>query len=85
MSIRALCVLPVTCLALLQAGCGKGADQPAGKAAGAEVLPGTISDAMINVDQSQSQPLLQPAPPSKTTAADAPDDAASDATAAPTN
>jgi len=78
-------ILPAICLALL-AGCNKPAEQPAGKAAGAEVLPGTISDAMLNVDQSRSQPLLQPPPATKAAAVDAPSEAASDAEAdAPAN
>lgn len=53
---------PVLFALLLLSACGKSSAPPAGKAAGADVLPGTISDAMINVDQSQSRPLLQPPP-----------------------
>jgi hypothetical protein len=88
--------LPAICLApvLMLSGCGKGGDQPVGKPAGAQVLPGTISDAMLNLDQSQSQPLLQPAPQTRATAPAVPSDDASDAAvdvpvkpdaAAPTN
>lgn len=55
------CLL-VACVALALSGCGKAANQPASKAAGAQVLPGTISDSMLNLDQSRAQPLLQPAP-----------------------
>lgn len=48
-------------LALALAGCGdKAAQQAPGKAAGGEVLPGTISDAMINVDQSRVQAPVEP-------------------------
>ena len=81
MPTRVFCLLPVSCLALglMLSGCSKGADQPAGKAAGAQVLPGTISDAMLNLDQSRSQPLLQPAPRGKAAAADTQSDDASDA------
>ncbi len=79
MPARACCVLAATVLLLV--GCSKPADQPAGKAAGADVLPGTISDAMLDVDQSRSQPLLQPPPPSKAAAVDTPSDDASDAEA----
>ena len=73
----------LTCAALLLAlgACGKGADQTAGKAAGAQVLPGTISDAMLNLDQSHSQPLLQPVQHTKDAAPDAATDDASDAAA----
>lgn len=63
-------------------GCGKSAAPPAGKAAGADVLPGTISDAMINVDQSQSRPLLQPPPRAHGPAVEA-SDAADDTPEAP--
>lgn len=74
----------VLLLPALLCACGKAPAPPAGKAAGAEVLPGTISDAMLNVDQSQSRPLLQPAPKKAGPAADASDpadDAAADAPA----
>ncbi len=77
------CVL----LALALAACSKATDQTAAKAAGAPVLPGTISDAMLNLDQSRSQPLLQPAPTAKdvtsVTATDEPSDAAVDAPSKP--
>jgi|GEM_PF-1342074 len=73
-------VLAITTSALLMlSGCGKGAPPPAGKTAGAQVLPGTISDAMINLDQSQSQPLLQPVQRTRTTASEIMGDNASDA------
>jgi len=58
----ALRFLMVFGAAAMLAACSKPADQGAAKAAGAQVLPGTISDAMVNLDQSKSQPLLQPAP-----------------------
>jgi hypothetical protein len=55
---------------LALSGCGKSAPPPAGKAAGAQVLPGTISDAMLDVDTSHSQPLLQPVQARNRTTAD---------------
>lgn len=68
---------------LVLSGCGKGAPPSAGKTAGAQVLPGTISDAMINLDQSQSQPLLQPVQRTRTTASEIMGDNASDASGDP--
>ena len=68
-----------TAALLMLSGCDKGAPPPAGKSAGAQVLPGTISDAMINLDQSQSRPLLQPAQRTHTTASEIMGDDASDA------
>jgi len=56
--MRFLAVMPVVVLAL--GGCDKSAPVPAGKAAGAQVLPGSISDGMVDLDQSQSHPLLNP-------------------------
>lgn len=49
----------VACAAL--AGCGKKAGNDDGKAqaAGGEVLPGTVSDAMIDLDRSQAEAPLQ--------------------------
>ena len=82
-SARRFRFLACTALVLLGA-CGKGAEPPAGKAAGAQVLPGTISDSMLNVDRTQSQPLLAPPPPPKGLAVDtASDDAADTAAPAP--
>jgi hypothetical protein len=61
-------------------GCSKSAPPPAGKAAGAQVLPGSISDAMLDVDTSQAQPLLQPVQTrNRTTAADIMGDASDSA------
>jgi len=39
---------------------------PNAKAAGAEVLPGTVSDAMIDLDRSTAQPPLAPHKAAKT-------------------
>ena len=52
--------LLLICAALALSGCTKAAPPPSGKAAGGEVLPGTISDAMLNLDRSQAQAPLQP-------------------------
>jgi hypothetical protein len=71
-------------LALALSACSKPAPPPAGKAAGGEVQPGTISDAMLNLDQSQAQAPLQPVQDRHATAADIMGDAsgaASDAAA----
>ena len=82
MPIRRGFVLSATCLLLLT-GCGKGTEQPSAKAAGAQVLPGTVSDAMLNLDQSRSRPLLQPPPRPGVTASDAPADEPGTADAPP--
>lgn len=61
-------LLPLS-LAMLLAGCQKqAAEKGAAKAAGGEVLPGTVSDAMINLDGATGTPPLQPAPRAKPTA-----------------
>jgi hypothetical protein len=86
MPARSCRFLICTALVLL-AGCEKAAQPPAGKAAGAQVLPGTISDSMLDVDRSQSQPLLAPPPRTRddagVTATDDASDAAVDAPAKP--
>lgn len=54
-------------LALL-AGCHgqeSAADKAGAKAAGGEVLPGSVSDAMIDLDGATGTPPLQPPPPVK--------------------
>jgi hypothetical protein len=61
--------LLLTGAALALTGCNKAAPPPAGKAAG-EVMPGTISDAMLDLDRSQAQAPLQPVQTHRTTAAD---------------
>ena len=66
---------------LMLAGCNKGTEQPAAKAASAQVLPATVSDAMLNLDRSHAQPLLQPPPRAVVTDSDSPSDAPSDAAA----
>ncbi|BEV02386.1 hypothetical protein [Novosphingobium olei] len=53
---------PLAVLAL--SACGKKDDGNAAQAAGGEVLPGTVSDSMINLDTSTSEPPLQPVQPS---------------------
>lgn len=58
-AISRLIVLPLA-LGLALGGCGKKADDKAAAAAGAEVLPGTISDDMIDLDTSTASPPLAP-------------------------
>lgn len=58
-AISRLIVLPLV-LGLALGGCGKKGDDKAAAAAGAEVLPGTISDDMINLDTSTASPPLAP-------------------------
>jgi hypothetical protein len=66
-------------LALCLGACDKAADHPAAKAAGAKVLPGSISDAMLNLDQSRARPLLQPPAREHGPAAEASGDSSADA------
>jgi hypothetical protein len=53
---------PLLALTLLVAGCGEQADAPAeqGGAASGEVLEGSVSDAMIPLDQLKSEAPLAP-------------------------
>ncbi|WP_428332851.1 hypothetical protein [Novosphingobium sp.] len=74
--MRFLVIMPVL---LALGGCDKSATAPKGLAAGAQVLPGTTSDAMINLDQSQSHPLLNPDQSKHATAGDIMGEQASDA------
>jgi hypothetical protein len=67
-AISRLIVLPLV-LGLALGGCGKKADDKAAAAAGAEVLPGTISDDMIDLDTSTASPPLAPARTEKKKAA----------------
>lgn len=46
---------------LMLAGCDDLSAPKAGPTASVEVLPGTVSDAMLNTDRSQAQPPLAPA------------------------
>ena len=50
---------------LLLSACGSEKADPNARAAGGEVLPGTISDAMIDLDRSTATPPLVPARASK--------------------
>ena len=67
-------------LTLALCGCGKKADSGA-KAAGGEVLPGTISDAMIDSSTSQAEAPMMPIRVDKAKAGPAPADSASEGTA----
>lgn len=71
---------------LLLSGCGKSSAPQASSTASGEILPGSVSDAMLDTDQSQAQAPLAPAAHSTAPKADASSatdasDAASDATA----
>lgn len=72
-AISRLIILPIAllpiALGLALGGCGKKADDKAATAAGAEVLPGTISDDMIDLDTSTASPPLAPARTEKKKAA----------------
>ena len=73
----ALCAM----LGLLVAGCGQKAETTAGDAVTGEVLPGSISDAMIDLDTSTAMPPMAPVKPVEKTAAKASaSDAAPDVT-----
>ena len=58
-AISRLTLLPLA-IGLALGGCGKSGDDKAATAAGGEVLPGTISDDMINLDTSTASPPLAP-------------------------
>ena len=76
--------IPAALLALALAGCGnKGGKEQGGKAEG-QILPASVSDAMIPVDQVRSQAPLAPQTGSgkKEDKADEADAAATDAPAA---
>ncbi len=77
MLMRSACLLGAMTLAL--GACTKAANQPADKAAGAQVLPGSISDSMLDLDRSRAQPLLQPPPRADKAVAASASDQASDA------
>lgn len=49
---------------LLLGACGKSSAPQAGSTASGEILPGSVSDAMLDTDRSQAQPPLAPAAPS---------------------
>ena len=80
---RAAFLIPLLLPLLVLAACNKAPAPSATKAAGADVLPGTISDAMLNTDRSQAQPMLQPYVGHKNAKADASDDASDAAADAP--
>lgn len=71
-------------LCIATAACGQKADEGKATAAGGEVLPGSISDDMIDLDASTASPPLAPVKPAakKGSAPDA-SEAAADAEEAP--
>lgn len=55
--------IALVAFSLALGGCEKKAENPAAGAAGGEVLPGSVSDAMLDTDQSQAQaPLVDVRP-----------------------
>jgi hypothetical protein len=79
-------IAPALVLLLALGGCQKSAEPEKGaaKAAGGDVLPGSVSDAMIDLDGATGTPPLQPAPKAKASAAAPEATASADATAAAT-
>lgn len=69
-------------LCLLAAACDKKADEATTSAAGAEVLPGSISDAMIDLDTSTASPPMAAVHAEKKKAAPDASEAAADEPAA---
>jgi hypothetical protein len=57
-------------LPLMLGGCGKQAAPASALTASGEVLPGSVSDAMLNTDRSQSEAPLAPPPPGTPAKAD---------------
>lgn len=84
MKIGAMKIVPALALLLALGACQKGAEPEKGaaKAAGGEVLPGSVSDAMIDLDGATGTPPLQPPPKAKASAA-APEAAVSEDATAP--
>ncbi len=56
-------IIALIALTLTLSCCGKGAQTTAPNAAGAEVLPGSVSDAMLDPDQSRAEAPLVVARP----------------------
>ncbi|MFN3469290.1 MAG: hypothetical protein ACK4Z7_06260 [Novosphingobium sp.] len=69
-------------VALLVGGCGKQPDDARTVAEGGEVLPGSISDAMIDLDTSTAVPPMAPAKPAPAKKASATPGEVADAPAA---
>jgi hypothetical protein len=70
--IRFPVVLALALAPLLLAGCGKSDAPQTGSKASGEILPGTVTDAMLDTDRSQAEAPLAPAarsPSDKTDAA----------------
>ncbi|WP_372731222.1 hypothetical protein [Novosphingobium sp.] len=66
-SAFALCVA----LGMILAGCEKATDSATGDAVTGEVMPGSISDAMIDLDTSTATPPMAPVKPVEKTAVQA--------------
>lgn len=54
-------LIPALAPLLLLASCGKSSAPQAASTASGEILPGSVSDAMLDTDRSQAQPPLAPA------------------------
>jgi len=67
----AYALVPVLMALLMLAGCGQSSSPQAGPTASGEILPGTISDAMLETDRSQASAPLAPAAHSGTGRTDA--------------
>ncbi|MCY1670359.1 hypothetical protein OVA07_04965 [Novosphingobium sp. SL115] len=65
-------------LCIATAACGQKADEGTATAAGGEVLPGSISDDMIDLDTSTASPPLAPVKPTATKAAESADSTAAE-------
>lgn len=74
--------MALVAFSLALGGCEKQAENPGAGAAGAEVLPGSVSDAMLDTDQSREQAPLAAIKPTVTTSASA-DDASNASESAP--
>lgn len=74
-----------TALAITLTACGSEKTDPNAKAAGGEILPGTISDSMINLDTSTAEPPLAPTRSKKSEAAEKDEPTSGDASAAADN
>ncbi|MFN3425168.1 MAG: hypothetical protein ACK4UL_01170 [Novosphingobium meiothermophilum] len=79
---RTSIILALSGAALLLTGCGKQPDETKTVAEGGEVLPGSISDAMIDLDTSTAAPPMAPARPAPAKKASATPSEAAEAAAA---
>jgi hypothetical protein len=69
------------CLLLVLAGCGTQSTPKTGATASGDILPGTVSDGMLNTDRSQAEAPLAPAVHSAATRSETTADPAASASA----